>query len=210
MGTDIRRIQKAGGLEAAMRNDMRSEDDEDEGGAQEYGLECLPPHVFGIAAASFAKMVTSSLPIPSRASSAAGESRAAAASGKTPSKAPASGTSGAKAATGAGSPAVSTLGAPTPAVIPWTPSRNQSILVSGESGAGKTETTKFIMRYLSAVGHAGARADAGTPTSAVGMDHKIMVSNPILEAFGNAKTHRNDNSSRCGDFVLLLCVGAEC
>ncbi|KAL8122002.1 hypothetical protein AgCh_018654 [Apium graveolens] len=73
---------------------------------------------------------------------------------------------------------------------------SQSILVSGESGAGKTESTKSLMQYLA---YMGGKADADGRS----VEQQVLKSNPVLEAFGNAKTVRNNNSSRFGKFVEI-------
>ncbi|KAK5656341.1 hypothetical protein OQA88_4721 [Cercophora sp. LCS_1] len=79
---------------------------------------------------------------------------------------------------------------------------NQSILVTGESGAGKTENTKKVIQYLAAVAH------SESPVKSRGQQHsnlsaQILRANPILEAFGNAQTVRNNNSSRFGKFIRI-------
>ncbi|RHY51827.1 hypothetical protein DYB38_005640 [Aphanomyces astaci] len=79
--------------------------------------------------------------------------------------------------------------------------QNQSILVSGESGAGKTETTKFIMKYLAAVSQSQSMCNININQSDV--MSQVLSSSPILEAFGNARTIRNDNSSRFGKFIQM-------
>ncbi len=78
---------------------------------------------------------------------------------------------------------------------------NQSVIISGESGAGKTEATKVIMRFLAKIAALDHAKNHGTPTtleSLGGLEQKVLNTNPILEAFGNARTLRNDNSSRFG------------
>jgi myosin-5 len=78
-------------------------------------------------------------------------------------------------------------------------SGNHSILISGESGAGKTESTKIVLKYLTTVGN----ATVGSQVVDGSVMDRVLQSNPILEAFGNAKTIRNDNSSRFGKFIEL-------
>ena len=68
---------------------------------------------------------------------------------------------------------------------------NQAIIISGESGAGKTEATKQCLKFIA--------VNAGSSSS--GVQDRILAANPLLEAFGNAKTLRNDNSSRFGKWM---------
>ena len=72
--------------------------------------------------------------------------------------------------------------------------QNQSIIVSGESGAGKTVSAKYAMRYFAMVG--GSQAETQ-------VEKRVLASNPIMEAIGNAKTTRNDNSSRFGKYIEI-------
>ncbi|XP_006569864.1 myosin heavy chain, muscle isoform X15 [Apis mellifera] len=83
-----------------------------------------------------------------------------------------------------------------------TNSENQSMLITGESGAGKTENTKKVIAYFATVGASTKKAD--DPTQKKGsLEDQVVQTNPVLEAFGNAKTVRNDNSSRFGKFIRI-------
>ena len=80
--------------------------------------------------------------------------------------------------------------------------KDQALVVGGESGAGKTETTKIAMRYLASVGGGSERRRGhGQGDSRSSVETRILQTNPILESFGNAKTERNDNSSRFGKLI---------
>ncbi|CAB1322613.1 unnamed protein product [Coregonus sp. 'balchen'] len=72
--------------------------------------------------------------------------------------------------------------------------KNQSIIVSGESGAGKTVSARYAMRYFAMVSKSGSNTH---------VEDKVLASNPITEAIGNAKTTRNDNSSRFGKYTEI-------
>ncbi|XP_053557079.1 unconventional myosin-Vb [Bombina bombina] len=72
--------------------------------------------------------------------------------------------------------------------------KNQSIIVSGESGAGKTVSAKYAMRFFATVGGSASETN---------VEEKVLASSPIMEAIGNAKTTRNDNSSRFGKYIQI-------
>ncbi|XP_029363577.1 myosin-16-like [Echeneis naucrates] len=76
---------------------------------------------------------------------------------------------------------------------------NQSMLITGESGAGKTENTKKVIQYFANVGASGSKLS----DSKGSLEDQIIQANPVLEAFGNAKTIRNNNSSRFGKFIRI-------
>ena len=89
---------------------------------------------------------------------------------------------------------------------------NQSMLITGESGAGKTENTKKVIAYFASVGAsqqeqadklAGKEPAADTGEKRITLEDQIVQTNPVLEAFGNAKTVRNNNSSRFGKFIRI-------
>merc|ERR1711933_16585 len=78
--------------------------------------------------------------------------------------------------------------------------KDNAMLITGESGAGKTENTKKVITYLAmvAAGSGGKKSD-----KKVSLEDQIVATNPILESYGNAKTSRNDNSSRFGKFIRI-------
>src|SRR6266487_963674 len=73
---------------------------------------------------------------------------------------------------------------------------NQCVIISGESGAGKTEAAKRIMQYI-------ANVSGGSNSSIQEIKDMVLATNPLLESFGNAKTLRNNNSSRFGKYLQL-------
>merc|ERR1711892_1108825 len=77
-------------------------------------------------------------------------------------------------------------------------SKDQSMLITGESGAGKTENTKKVIAYLAMVATSGKKS-----VKKATLEDQIVATNPILESYGNAKTSRNDNSSRFGKFIRI-------
>nr|XP_020821553.1 myosin-1 isoform X2 [Phascolarctos cinereus] len=80
---------------------------------------------------------------------------------------------------------------------------NQSILITGESGAGKTVNTKRVIQYFATIAVTGEKKKEETGKMQGTLEDQIISANPLLEAFGNAKTVRNDNSSRFGKFIRI-------
>ena len=83
--------------------------------------------------------------------------------------------------------------------------KDQSMLITGESGAGKTENTKKVITYFAILGAVEVKKKDGEPPAEkkANLEDRIVNTNPILESYGNAKTIRNDNSSRFGKFIRI-------
>uniref|UniRef100_A0A1Q3G4M4 Putative myosin class i heavy chain n=1 Tax=Culex tarsalis TaxID=7177 RepID=A0A1Q3G4M4_CULTA len=78
---------------------------------------------------------------------------------------------------------------------------NQSMLITGESGAGKTENTKKVIAYFATIGASSKKG--AEEEKKISLEDQVVQTNPVLEAYGNAKTVRNDNSSRFGKFIRI-------
>ena len=82
---------------------------------------------------------------------------------------------------------------------------NQSLLITGESGAGKTENTKKVIQYFAYVAGSHKHEEG---VHKANLEDQIVSANPVLEAYGNAKTIRNNNSSRfVSIFIIFLSLG---
>lgn len=84
--------------------------------------------------------------------------------------------------------------------------KSQCVLISGESGAGKTESTKYVLQVLT---KAGGKSGSDAAKQGGSVAEQIMLGNPVLESFGNAKTLRNDNSSRFGKWIEVVFEGSK-
>ncbi|XP_023993860.1 myosin-2-like [Salvelinus sp. IW2-2015] len=73
---------------------------------------------------------------------------------------------------------------------------NQSVLITGESGAGKTVNTKRVIQYFATIAVSGVKKEVDPSKMKGSLEDQIIAANPLLESYGNAKTVRNDNSSR--------------
>ena len=83
--------------------------------------------------------------------------------------------------------------------------KNQSILITGESGAGKSENTKKVITYFAFVGSQDKDAKKEISKKKASLEDQVVQTNPVMEAFGNAKTVRNDNSSRFVRILNIFC-----
>ncbi|XP_038110376.1 myosin heavy chain, muscle isoform X18 [Culex quinquefasciatus] len=83
---------------------------------------------------------------------------------------------------------------------------NQSMLITGESGAGKTENTKKVIAYFATIGASSKKS--AEEEKKISLEDQVVQTNPVLEAYGNAKTVRNDNSSRFGKFIRIHFTGS--
>jgi len=80
---------------------------------------------------------------------------------------------------------------------------DQAVVISGESGAGKTETMKLVLQFIAEVSSRASKSAKADGTKSESLEQQILKSNPVMEAFGNAKTTRNNNSSRFGKWTEI-------